>query len=126
MQALIWPEHHERRRRLRLAARALRQTPVRLVQGDALEMLPDAACIVRRDAAVCIFHTHVANQMSDAQQKRLLKIVDTIGAERDVCHLYNRIKPGLHLTAWINRRRVERPLAKAEGHGRWVRWEHKQ
>lgn len=40
---------------------------------------------------LCIFHTHVANQMSPEKRNQLLEIVDTIGKEREVFHIYNNV-----------------------------------
>lgn len=40
---------------------------------------------------LCIFHTHVANQKSPEKRNQLLEIVDTIGKEREVFHIYNNV-----------------------------------
>lgn len=40
LESLIWPEHHERRDRLRAALSVAGTLPIRLVAGDAVETLP--------------------------------------------------------------------------------------
>ena len=122
LRSLIWPEHHERRRNLDLAERIVRRSAVRFIEGDAVALLESAADSVRDDAALCVFHTHVAHQMSARQRQDLFRILDGLSEKREIFHLYNNIKPGLHLTSVWKKRRTELPLARTEPHGHWVEW----
>ena len=62
-----------------------------LIDGDGVLLLPELARSVSTDSTLCIFHTHVANQMPPEKRNQLLEIVDTIGKEREVFHIYNNV-----------------------------------
>jgi len=120
--ALIWPEHDERRERLPRAMEIVRKEEIHLEEGDAVSLLPKLVSATPPDSLPCIFHTHVANQMSPEQRHRLLEHVDEIGKQRDLCHIHNNIQPHLHLTYYLDGVRHDVPLAKTDGHARWVEW----
>ncbi|WP_027407768.1 DUF2332 domain-containing protein [Anoxybacteroides tepidamans] len=124
MQALIWPEHTERRELFQKAAQCLQDVPVRLHEGDGIALLPSIAAAVPSDTALCIFHTHVANQMPEDAKRKLLEHIDAIGKKRDVFHLYNNINDWrLQLDYFIDRKKYARVVAETDGHGRWFCWE---
>ncbi len=58
LRALVWPEHRERAALLASALALAQRTPPRVVRGDALACLPELLREARRDAAVCVTHTH--------------------------------------------------------------------
>ncbi|MFY4775725.1 DUF2332 family protein [Metabacillus sp. RGM 3146] len=61
-------------------------------------------------SAVCIFHTHVANQMPDGVKERLLNTVRILGEKREIYHLYNNIQDrNLHLDSYINGKETIKP-----------------
>jgi len=122
LQALIWPEHSERRERLPAAMELVRKEDIHLEEGDGVELLPQLISATPVDSLPCIFHTHVANQMTAKQQKQLLDQVDEIGKQRDLCHIHNNMGPHLHLTYYLDGVRHDVPLAKTDGHARWVEW----
>ncbi|MEO9248510.1 DUF2332 domain-containing protein [Citricoccus nitrophenolicus] len=59
LEALIWPEHHERRDRLRAALDIARRDPPRVVAGDLNQALPALAAEAPADATLVVFHTAV-------------------------------------------------------------------
>ncbi|MGM7669516.1 DUF2332 domain-containing protein [Microbacterium sp. A93] len=59
LEALIWPEHRDRRERLRSALDIARRDPPRLVAGDLNEALPALAAEAPADATLVVFHTAV-------------------------------------------------------------------
>jgi hypothetical protein len=120
--ALIWPEHAERRERLVQAMEITRRETLRLMQGNAEELLPELIAIAPTASLPCIYHTHVANQMAPGQKERLLRAVNDAGCKRDLCHVHNDIERHLHLTIFQAGRRHDMPLAKVDGHARWVEW----
>lgn len=94
-----------------------------LIQGDGVRLLKPRVDSIDRDTIVCIFHTHVANQMSLETKYELLHQVDLIGENRDVCHIYNNVQDKLlHLDFIIDGRKSEFVLAETDGHGRWFNW----
>ena len=120
--ALIWPEHTERRSRLWHAIEIVRRIKPQLRQGDAVELLPGLFGAVPNGVLPCIYHTHVANQMTDGQRAKLLQTIEEAGQGRDLCHVHNNIEPHLHLTCFDRGLRHDLPLAHVDGHARWVEW----
>lgn len=122
LRALIWPEHHERRNLLNSALMKLSESEVDLREGDGFEMLVDLAEEISEDSLLCVYHTHVANQISPEARQSFLRSIAALGAKRDIVHLFNNIKPGLHLTAYCKGQLFDLPLARTDGHARWIEW----
>ncbi|WP_318652385.1 DUF2332 domain-containing protein [Paenibacillus lycopersici] len=123
LNALIWPEHRERRMRLTTAAACLKRTPVRLIEGDAIELIADVAAEAPAEATLCIFHTHVANQFTAEAKQALRARLRELGRKRDYYHLYNNMDDlDLHLDAYLDGELHPTKIAETEGHGRWFRW----
>jgi hypothetical protein len=59
LEALVWPEQHERLARLRAAIAIARRDPPRLVRGNLLTDLAPLAAQAPRDATLVIFHSAV-------------------------------------------------------------------
>lgn len=124
MKSLIWSEHKERLELLEKAARLFNTHSVNLVEGDGVSLLPTFVEQVPTDSILCIFHTHVANQMPEAEKWRLMDNVRAVGARRDVFHLYNNVSDlgKLHVDYFINGAEFNEIIAETDGHGRWFDW----
>lgn len=123
LNALIWPEHHERRKLFEKTAGFVKDKKVQLIEGDGVELLTQLCEKIPKDQQICVFHTHVANQMPSETKEKLLKVIKEIGARRDIFHLYNNIQDRfLHLDYYINGKESLNTIAETEGHGRWFRW----
>jgi len=123
LQALIWPEHNERRELFEKAAACVREQSLQLIEADAVTCLPIIAESIPEDAALCIFHTHVANQFTPQAKQQLLDQISELGFKRDVFHLYNNIcDKRLHLDYFISGEAHHMVMAETEGHGRWLEW----
>ncbi|MEW9181002.1 DUF2332 domain-containing protein [Bacillus mycoides] len=119
LRALIWPEHKERLELFDQAATLVKEKSVQLIEGDGVALLPAIANQIREDAVICIFHTHVANQIPENVKHKLEKQIKEIGAKRDVFHLYNNMwDRDLHIDYYIN----GNEYCETEGHGRWFSW----
>lgn len=127
LQALIWPEHHDRRRLFRQAVEALRQhhQELHMLEGDGISLLPGVARQVPAGCALVVFHTHVANQFSPEDKRRLREELLRIGQEREIYHLYNNMEDygRLYLETFRGGDRHRELLAHIDGHGRWFAWE---
>ncbi|BAL89310.1 hypothetical protein AMIS_40900 [Actinoplanes missouriensis 431] len=73
LEALIWPEHHERRDRLHQAAALAAQPP--LTRGDLVDDLPALAAQAPRDATLVVFHTSVLYQVPPPRRERFAALV---------------------------------------------------
>lgn len=124
LQALIWPEHEDRRELLSSAAEYVKKSSVTLIEGDGTELLMELEKEISEEYAICVFHTHVANQMPQESKARLLRNVELVGAKREIFHLYNNIFDGdLHLDFYIEGREYRKKVGETDGHGRWFTWE---
>lgn len=123
LKSLIWPEHKERLIMFERAASYINECPIQLVEGDGVSLLRGFVENTPKDSTVCIFHTHVANQMPLETQKLLLNDVESIGLKRDVFHIYNNIQDrNLHLDYYLNGVEHKQTIAETDGHGRWFKW----
>lgn len=119
LNALIWPEHETRRQLLQAAMNEINFNMVTLIEGDGVTMLQDLVSRVSETETLCIFHTHVANQMSRPVKEELLKQVERIGQTRDVFHIYNNIQDRfLHVDLYQDGQLTAFTFAESEGHGR--------
>lgn len=126
LNALIWPEHTERRKRFEQAVASMNKYSdlVHLIEGDGVMLLPQIAQQIPKDAVVCIFHTHVANQIPDEVKRTLVEHVRKIGSLRDTFHLYNNMwDRDLHLDSFIKGIEFNERMGETDGHGRWFTWE---
>ncbi|MCU9614616.1 DUF2332 domain-containing protein [Caldibacillus lycopersici] len=123
LQALIWPEHHKRRELLHAASEYVKSSSLTLIEGNGVELLPNLANTIDEDSVICVFHTHVANQMPLEQKKQLLEEIATLGGRRTIFHLYNNIQDrNLHLDYYINGVEYKQTIGATDGHGSWFEW----
>ncbi|PEC22277.1 DUF2332 domain-containing protein [Bacillus cereus] len=123
LRALIWPEHKERIEMFDQAASLVKNESAQLIEGDGVELLPSIVEQISEAAVICIFHTHVANQIPEQVKNKLEKQIQEIGAKRDVFHLYNNMwDQDLHIDYYINGNEYRETIGETEGHGRWFSW----
>lgn len=123
LKALIWPNHLERRELFDEAAKEVTQHSPDLVEGDGVSLLPDIASRIPEEAAVCVFHTHVANQLPQEVKTTLLENIQMIGQKRDIFHLYNNMQDrNLHLDYYRDGGEYTNTVGETDGHGSWFSW----
>lgn len=123
LKALIWPEHQERIFQFEQAASYLKGQALELIEGDGVSLLPEIASEIPTDSSICVFHTHVANQLPREAKMLLLNHIKDIGSKREIYHLYNNMwDADLHLDYYIKGKEYSLILAKIDGHGRWFEW----
>lgn len=71
LEALIWPEHDERRRRLRAAITIAAADPAPVVQGDLFDRLPSIVEAVPEGVTPVVFHSAVAMYLDADGRQRL-------------------------------------------------------
>lgn len=124
LKSLIWPNHHERRKLFEKAANYVRKNPLTLIEGDGVTLLSEISKKTPKDHVICVFHTHVANQMPLKSKIRLLEEIKTIGKDRDIFHLYNNMRDrDLHLDYYIDGNEYTKIVGRTDGHGRWFYWD---
>ncbi len=123
LKSLIWPEHQQRLQLFDAAVECFNENPVELVEGDGVRLLPDIVKTLPLDTAICIFHTHVANQIPTHTKYELLEAIEAIGKKRDVFHIYNNMwDRQLHLDYYMNGVEHQNTIGHTDGHGRWFEW----
>lgn len=75
LEALIWPEHAHRRRRLRSAAAVAAAEPPLLVRGDLVDDLPALAARAPAGATLVVFHTSVLYQVPAPRREAFVEVV---------------------------------------------------
>lgn len=78
LETLIWPEHEDRRARLRAAIALARQDPAPVHRGDLLTDLRTVADQAPRDATPVVFHSQVLVYVADAADRA--RFVETVSA----------------------------------------------
>lgn len=123
---MIWPEHTERLEQFEKAASLVKGQALQLIEGDGVQLLSEIAASLPKQYTLCVFHTHVANQFSDATKVKLIETITRLGQTRDVAHLYNNIWDvgQLHLDYYVNSQQCQTILADIDGHGSWFQWKH--
>lgn len=75
LDALIWPEHGDRRARLAAAARIAAADPPRLTRGDLVDELLALAAEAPRDATLVVLHTAVLAYLDPERREQFGAIV---------------------------------------------------
>ncbi|OIU71946.1 DUF2332 domain-containing protein [Rossellomorea aquimaris] len=121
--ALIWPEHEQRRNLFTAAAESIKEVDIDFIEGDGIEHFPGKVKEIPYNEVICIFHTHVANQIPESAKKVLQDKIKEIGRHRDIFHLYNNMwDRKLHLDCYINGKEDCHVIGDTDGHGRWFEW----
>jgi hypothetical protein len=98
LDALIWPEHEDRRLRLREAVRVAAGNPVQLVRGDLNEHIEALVARAPAGATVVVFHTAVLAYLDEAGRERFAATMGRLREERGVRWLANEgqgVVPGV-------------------------------
>lgn len=141
LRACIWPEQHDRMKRLDQAIAITRANPPSIITGDAVDLLPDVARTLPDDAALVVFHSLFAPYLPHADRDRLAAQVQAIATERgEVFWLHfegsgtvAQSLPFLDVPAFQGGATVAlahlRPVgrrgwlcAHAGWHGQWIEW----
>ncbi len=111
--ACAFADQPERAARLEGALEIAAAHPPRLVQGDALDLLPDAIAETPADTQVVVFHTAVLGYMPPENRERLLELT------RDVTYaIAEDAGPGNGFAIEVN----GEPRGTAHVHGSWLEW----
>lgn len=125
LEALVWPEHHERRWRLQAALDVAASHPVDLVAGDGLVTLPRALQTLSGDDPVVVINSFILNQFSPDDRERYRQILDDARAGRPIHQVSMEwLDPSadsadLEVDDGDGRRRV----GSAQPHGEWLELE---
>ncbi|MCA9005685.1 MAG: DUF2332 domain-containing protein [Planctomycetaceae bacterium] len=123
LRALIWPEQFWRRNLLEAAIKQQQEVELDLRTGDGFAEVSSIAAEIPKDTLLCIYHTHVANQISREKGEAFLETVRELGRHRDLLHLFNNLHDAhLRLQVFRGGLLTRETLANTDGHGRWLEW----
>lgn len=124
LQALIWPEHHERRMLFNQALPIINQLDIQLVKGDAIQLIKELRRTIEQEAMLVIYHTHVANQIPIELRHTLIEQLKEISMERPLYHCYNNLFDTKLHQDFIDQGTIKsiRTMARPDGHARWFKW----
>lgn len=132
LDALIWPEHTDRRARLRAAVDVARREPVEIVTGDLNDSIEDLVARAPDGATVVVFHTAVLAYLDDAAVERFAATMRRLPARWlsneglvVIPSVESRVSElGLHPTSSTDFVLAldEEPIAFTQPHGRALHW----
>ena len=126
LQALIWPDQPERFRLQQAAIEEFRRSPVPLIRGDALEILPAEIANAPSDARLCIVHCHTLNQFSREGRNHFAEILRAANEKRMIhetsAEWIETPTTELRLTNYQFGRANDTLYARVDHHGRWAEW----
>lgn len=124
LQALIWPEHKERRALLQQVKMIHTEVPKTLLKGDLLQLLPTISQNISNAHQIIIFHTHVANQFSAQLKENFQQTIMHIAKNKPIYHVYNNMyDENIHVDYLTSQATEQiRLLPKAGGHGEFFSW----
>lgn len=87
LEALVWPEHHERRDRLSSALDVAAAHPVDMVAGDGLATLPETLRRIPADDPAVVVNSFTLLQLTPTSRGLLDDIVRDARADRSLCRV---------------------------------------
>lgn len=127
LRALVIPDQRERHERLAAAIEQAREDPPRLVEGDALDVLPGLLADAPDGQARCVYSTHTLYQLKDEAVDRLRAMLVEHSADRPIHWLATDRsdgEDGLHYrhVSIDDGERERSRLAAYDSYGAWIRW----
>ncbi len=120
-EALIWPDHADRRSIAEAAIKEVLDHPPPMVRGDALDVLEGRLREVPSDTALIVYHCHALCQASREEVDTFHRVLMEYSARR-LIHLLSCEGSEVWLKIIKDGRPTERQLARKDGHGRWLEW----
>ena len=87
LEAFVWPEAHGDRVRLNAATVAAKRNPPRVLQGDAVTILPTVLEGISETCVPVVFHSTLFTYLDAAQRQSIAQCMEAVGSRRDLCWL---------------------------------------
>jgi hypothetical protein len=125
--SFVWADQSSRLAGMRGAMEVARKVQARVEMADAAQWLDRNLSSIRRGAATVVFHSIVAQYMSESGYKQVVDVLSRAGkaANKGAPLAWLRMEPGsrqadVRLTIWPEGE--ERIIATTSFHGRDIRW----
>ncbi len=127
LRALVWPEQEKRTRQLELAVQLAKQQPLKIMRGNALELLPELISKTRTDTQLCIYHSFTLSLASEDNRAKLKSVLDRASQNRRLFLVSlewarDKESPLVELASFHRGVETRRILAKSQAHGEWLEW----
>jgi hypothetical protein len=127
LRALIWAEHTHRARQFESAIEIVRQNLPPVIGGDVIAMLPEALRDAPADSAVCVYHSHMLNQLPQEARDQLHALLLEHSRDRVIYRPYvewidGGEYPSLRYAWYANGEFEDTLLAYCDQHGAWIEW----
>jgi hypothetical protein len=122
LDALIWPEHHERRARLRSALELVSTLDIEMIPGDATDTLPRFLSTLTPGVPAVIMSSFTLGQFDQAQRDVLEQVVSDARADRPVHRISMDVidKTDDWAQLLVDDGSGLRNVGQAHPHGEWV------
>lgn len=122
LEALVWPEHEDRRRRLVAALDLAAANPPELIGGDATATLPRALASLPGRDPVVVMNSFILNQFAAEDRERFAQVVASLRETRPVYRVSMEWLDTDAKAAWLE---VDDgsgliKIGEAQPHGEWV------
>lgn len=122
LEALIWPEHHRRRTRLRAAIDLAAANPAHLVEGDVVSILVDVLAQIPEGETIVLINSFILNQFDENMTAQFGDIVDHARGRSPIHRVsmewLDRDADGADLAIDVGD--GLQPIGRAEPHGEWL------
>jgi hypothetical protein len=149
LRACVWPEHLDRLGRLEAALDLAARSPVRVLAGNALDLLPHLLDDVDHDAVPVVLHANTLAYFSHDETAGLISLLSAAGGRRELHWVFcEGLRVARRLAdlpdelveqvrereasrgytalvgsiGFVGGERSERIVALAGPHGGWVEW----
>lgn len=127
LRALVLPDQQWRHERFESAIGLVRDDPPRLVEGNAVDVLPEILPEVPDETGLCVFSTHTLYQLNEDQLTDIREILLEYSRKRPIHWLSNDPRAEsdymrYRYAALDDGFKEKRQLAEHESYGEWIRW----
>jgi hypothetical protein len=126
LKALIWPQQHQRIQRFQGAVAIMKQHPIPLLAGNALELLPKLLQAIPQGVALCVFHTFVLYQFTSEMKSALENMLREHSKQRPIYEIGMgndwQADYELYLRHYTHGDMTHQRLALINAHGRFIEW----
>ena len=121
LEALIWPEHHERRERLTSAWALARAVDIEMVAGDAVGTLPSVLERLPAGEPAVVMSSLTINQLPKPSRSILDDVIEEARSSRPLLRVSLEIvEDGDWATLSVDEGEGATRVGRADPHGEWV------
>lgn len=126
LRAFIFPSHSERFERFDAAVKIAQAAPPRIIDGDALVVLPELIEAFDPQDPICLLFSFSSYQMFRNGRADLIRFLTDLSQGRRIIEVsfghFGHAVPRLIVSNYMNGMVDERTVATAHIHGKWIEW----